>query len=93
MASIKLLKREISSMADELAMACLLSKAEISDSDVPKVNAILAEIYNFEDSYREKAHLYAHGKNSKEIKNYYTALFDEIQKKAQAIIDQIKTLN
>ncbi|MEG1586400.1 MAG: hypothetical protein RR346_05955 [Bacteroidales bacterium] len=93
MASIKFLKKEISSMADELAMACLLSKAEITDTDVPKVNAILAEIYNFEAGYREKAHLYAHGKDAKEIRKYYNALYNEIQEKAQSIVEQIKTLN
>lgn len=93
MASIKFLKKEISSMANELAMACLLSKAELTETDVQKVNAILAEIYNFEDNYRIKAHLYAHGKNPKEIQKYYNTLYDEIQQQAQAIVDQIKSLN
>lgn len=80
-------------MANELAMACLLSKAELSDTDVQKVNTILAEIYNFEDTYRIKAHLYAHDKTRKEIRKYYDSLYDEIQQQAQTIVDQIKALN
>lgn len=93
MASVKFLKKEISSIANELAMACLLSKAELTASDVEKVNTILAEIYDFEDANRGKAHCDTNGKTPQEVKQYYSALYSEIQQQAQAIVEKIKTLN
>lgn len=93
MASIKSLKKEITSIADEMAMASLLSKAEITENDITEVNAVLAEIYNFEDLYRGKAHLYTKEKNKKEIRKYYSTLYNEIQEKALSIVEQIKKLN
>ncbi|MGL4292075.1 MAG: hypothetical protein ACRCSQ_00610 [Bacteroidales bacterium] len=93
MASIKSLKKEISSMADEMAMASLLSKAEITDNDILKVNEVLSEIYDFEDMYREKAHLYPKDKSAKEIRKHFKVLFQEIYESAQNIIEKIKQLN
>ncbi|MEG1615438.1 MAG: hypothetical protein RR202_02680 [Bacteroidales bacterium] len=93
MASIKLLKKKITALADDLATACLLSKAELDETDVPKVNAVLAEIYNFEDEFRQRAHHYDAKENPKLVKKYFNKLYSDLEEKALSIVDMIDELN
>ena len=92
MASIKLLKKQISGLTSELALSALLSKAELTAENAAAINAVLAEIYDFEDNNRIKAHLYTNGKSAKEVRDYYKALFAEMQQQAQALIEKIEQL-
>ncbi len=93
MASIRSLKKQISVIADNLATIALLSKAELNETDIEKVNAVLGEIYNFEDEFRTRAQHYNGKENPKVIKKYFSQLYNDIEKQANAIIAQIKTLN
>jgi hypothetical protein len=92
MASIKFLKKQISGLTSELALSALLSKAELTTENVAKINAVLAEIYDFEDNYRLKAHVYTNGKSAKEVRTYYRQLFAELQQAAQSLIEKIEQL-
>lgn len=93
MASIRSLKKQISTLADNLATATLLSKAELTESDIQTVNSILGEIYNFEDEFRNRAHHYDAKANPKLVKKYFNKLFNDLEEQAIAIAEKVKTLN
>ncbi|MDO5570851.1 MAG: hypothetical protein Q4F97_05215 [Bacteroidales bacterium] len=93
MASIRFLKKQISSLSNELAAACLLSKAELTGEDVQKVNEVLADIYNFEDTYRLKAQNCDAKDNKKLVRQYYSHLYKEMSETAGDIIKKIQELN
>lgn len=93
MASIRLLKKEISALANELAAAALFSKAELNDTDIQKVNSVLAEVYNFEEEFRKRAHHYDAKGNPKLVKKYFDQLYIDMENQATDIVKQIEALN
>ena len=86
MASIRLLKKEISSIASDWATVCFFNNPTISDKETD----ILSKIFDFESECRFKSHIYANQKSKKEIKKYYNELYSDIISKSNDIIKDIQ---
>ena len=92
MASVRILKKFISGFTDELVISSLFAKSELTEKDAVNINAILSEIYDFEDEFRARAQHPVSKDNPKQVKKYYKGLLSDMDKKAKEIIDKIEQL-
>lgn len=93
MASRRILKKEIASVASELFTEALFCSLFIPGADKDKADQVMTRVLDMQDDFICRAGK-ADGKNNPAlVKAYYKKLREELQQEVNAIADEITALN
>ena len=93
MASRRILKKEIGSVAGELFLETLFCKLYVPEADGAKADALMARILDLQDDFIGRVSNPEGKENKQRTKAYFKSLRDDLQKEVDEIAAEIGKLN